>query len=70
MNTALVIDAAAQIVADAHTSMNAKGYVSTDQVRAFLTRHTGRPVKGENVGDLLRAVFGEPVKGYFTVSSN
>lgn len=70
MNTALVIDAAAQIVADARTGMNAKGHVSSDQVRAFLTRHTGRPVNGENVSDMLRNIFGEPVKGYFHVTSH
>ena len=67
MNASTIISVAYAITAEAHTAMHAKGFVSSDQVRARIARETTSRVDGSHISKILRQEFGPSQNGYFHV---
>lgn len=59
--------AANLLVTIAHSPRNARGDVSSDQVRAALVRASKRLVDGETVSRHMQSLFGKSDLGYYSV---
>lgn len=63
-----VFNAANALVEIARTPANAKGFVSSDEVRAYLVRATNKLVEGSAVSYLLSTMFNQRDDNRYAVS--